>query len=123
MPAPSPLPQYVYKILSEGPADPLLSSLPKSALDAKDGFIHLSTAEQIPATASRFYSHANSLSLLKIPLDRIEAATKWEESGSGCFPHLYGAELGREEVVDVKEFKRENPEQWTNILRNDAWLN
>ena len=122
MPAPSPLPQYVYKILSEAPPDPLPLSLPLSALDAKDGFIHLSTAEQIPATASRFYAHANSLSLLKIPLDRIEETIKWEEAGSGCFPHLYGTELGREEVVDVKEFRRENPEQWTNVLNNDAWL-
>lgn len=93
-----------------------------SALDASDGFIHLSTAEQIPATASRFYTHTNSLSLLKIPLERIEGSTKWEEAGTGCFPHLYGAVLGREEVVDVKEFRRETPEQWTNILSHDAWL-
>ena len=93
-----------------------------SALDANDGFIHLSTAEQIPATASRFYAHTNSLFLMKIPLDRIKESTKWEEAGSGCFPHLYGAELGREEVVDVKEFRREVPEPWTNVLSNDAWL-
>ena len=122
MPAPSPLPQYVYKILSEALPDPLPSSLPMSALDANDGFIHLSTAEQIPATASRFYAHTNSLFLMKIPLDRIKESTKWEEAGSGCFPHLYGAELGREEVVDVKEFRREVPEPWTNVLSNDAWL-
>ncbi len=93
-----------------------------STLDANDGFIHLSTAEQIPATANRFYAHANFLSLLKIPLDRIEGSTKWEEAGSGCFPHLYGAELGREEVGDVKEFRREVSEPWTTVLSNDAWL-
>ena len=122
MPAPSPLPQYVYKILPERPPYPLPSSLPKSALDAKDGFIHLSTAEQIPATASLIYAHTNSLSLLKIPLDRIEEATKWEEVGSGCFPHLYRGALGREDVVDVREFRKEVPEQWTNVLNNDAWL-
>lgn len=122
MPAPSPLPQYVYKIFPEAPPDPLPSSLPRSALDAKDGFIHLSTAEQIPATASRFYTHNNSLSLLKIPLERIEESIKWEEAGTSSFPHLYGAELGREEVVDVKEFRRENPEQWTDVLSNNAWL-
>ena len=122
MPAPSPLPQYVYKILPEGPSDPLPLSLPLSALDAKDGFIHLSTAEQIPGTASLIYAHASSLYLLKIPLDRIEKATKWEETGSGYFPHLYRAELGREEVVDVKEFRRESGKQWTEVLSNDAWL-
>ena len=122
MPAPSPLPQYVFKILPEGPPDPLPSSLPKSALDAKDGFIHLSTGEQIPTTASLIYAHANSLSLLKISLDRIEETIKWEETGSGCFPHLYRAELGREEVVDVKEVKRDFGQQWTDVLSNDAWL-
>ena len=93
-----------------------------SPLDANDGFIHLSTAEQIPATASRFYANTNSLSLLKIPLDRIEGSIRWEEVGSGCFPHLYGAELGREEVVGVKEFRKEVSEPWTNVLSNDAWL-
>ena len=122
MPAPSPLPQYLYKILPEAPPDPLPSSFPKSALDEKDGFIHLSTAEQIPGTASLIYAHANSLSLLKIPLDRIEEATKWEATGSGYFPHLYRAELVREDVVDVKEFRRESGKQWTEVLINDAWL-
>ena len=122
MPAPSPLPQYVYKILPEAPPDPLPSSLPKSALDEKDGFIHLSTAKQIPGTASLIYAQANSLSLLKIPLDRIEEATKWEETGSGYFPHLYRAELVRGDIVDVKEFTREGPEHWTDVLSNDAWL-
>jgi uncharacterized protein (DUF952 family) len=91
-------------------------------LDAKDGFIHLSTADQTPATAGRFFSHINSLSLLRIPLARIEKEVKWEEACSGCFAHLYGADIGRKEVVEAKDFKKEDTEEWTNVLEKDAWL-
>ena len=122
MPAPSSLPEYVYKILPEAPPDPLPSSLPLSDLDAKDGFIHLSTAEQTPATAGRFFSQTNSLSLLKIPLTHIEEDVKWEDGGSGCFAHLYGKELGRKEVIEAKEFKKGDTENWENRLEGDAWL-
>ena len=45
--APSPLPTYVYKILPEAPPSPLPSPYPPSELDRKDGFIHLSSAEQV----------------------------------------------------------------------------
>ena len=47
MTAPTPLPAYVYKILDGPPTKPLPSELPVSELDAKDGFVHLSTAEQV----------------------------------------------------------------------------
>ena len=45
--APSPLPTYVYKILPEAPPTPLPSPYPPSELDRKDGFVHLSSAEQV----------------------------------------------------------------------------
>ncbi|KAL2047357.1 hypothetical protein N7G274_001378 [Stereocaulon virgatum] len=122
MPAPIPLPEYVYKIVPEASLDPLPSTLPLSALDAKDGFIHLSTADQIPATAGRFFSQYNSLSLLKIPLARIEKKVKWEESSSGCFAHLYGADISRKEVVESKDFKKKDTDEWTKVLEKDAWL-
>jgi hypothetical protein len=46
MPAPNPLPKYIYKIVSEEPAYPLPAEYPLSELDKNDGFIHLSTAAQ-----------------------------------------------------------------------------
>lgn len=51
MTAPTPLPTYVYKILDAPPAEPLPSELPVSNLDAKDGFVHLSTAAQVSQPA------------------------------------------------------------------------
>ncbi len=40
-------PQFIYKILPRAPAEPLPAQLPLSELDAKDGFVHLSTADQV----------------------------------------------------------------------------
>lgn len=122
MPAPSPLPRYLYKILPEAPPDPLPLNLPLSELDAKDGFIHLSTAEQIPKTISLFYSATTNLWLLKVPLDRIANTVKWDEGKSGCFPHIYGPMPGLEEIADMKEFIKGEGEEWAPLLEKDQWL-
>ena len=118
----SPLPKYVYKILPEAPPDPLPATLPLSALDAQDGFIHLSTAEQTPATADRFFSTSEKLWVLKIPLKQIESNVRWEESKSGCFAHLYGADLGRTEVESTKAFTRGHGNKWAAKFEKDEWL-
>lgn len=47
MPAPEVLPRYVYKIVDAAPPSPLPEAFPLSELDSKDGFIHLSTAQQV----------------------------------------------------------------------------
>lgn len=46
MPPPNPLPKYIWKILDSDPS-PLPEGLPLSDLDRGDGFIHLSTPEQV----------------------------------------------------------------------------
>lgn len=122
MPPPTPVPEYVYKILPEAPPDPLPARLPLSAYDAQDGFIHLSTAAQTPATAGRFYSASEKLWVLKMPLKQIESNVKWEKAESGCFAHLYGADLGRMEVESMKAFVRGEGHDWTAMLEKDEWL-
>jgi uncharacterized protein (DUF952 family) len=42
-----PSPKYVYKIVPEAPPEPLPEQYAISALDEKDGFIHLSSASQV----------------------------------------------------------------------------
>ena len=116
------IPKYVYKILSEAPSDPLPISLPLSALDTEDGFIHLSTAAQTPVTAGRFFSATEKLWVLKIPVQKLESNVRWEENQSGCFPHLYGAHLGQREVESTKTFTRGEDYKWTAILKEDEWL-
>ena len=122
MPPPSPLPKYVYKILSKTPPLPLPKAMPLSPLDAKDGFIHLSTAEQIPKTAGRFFSETTSLCLLKLPLQQIEHSIKWEDATSGCFAHLYGQSIGVDEVTDTKSVARGDGENWEKVLGQEQWL-
>lgn len=122
MPPPSPLPTYLYKILSKAPPLPLPKALPLSPLDSKDGFIHLSTAEQTPKTAGRFFPDTANLNLLKLPLQRIEHNIKWEESTSGCFAHLYDQGVGKDEVVDTKTIVRREGENWEKVLGKEPWL-
>jgi uncharacterized protein (DUF952 family) len=110
MSAPSPLPTYVYKILPSAPPSPLPQILPLSDLDANDGFIHLSTASQTPATCGRFFADATELWLLKIKLQTLEDGTgevRWEPAGkSGVFAHLYGGKFGADEVEETIKFER-----------------
>lgn len=61
-----------------------------SAVDLQDGYIHLSTADQLEETARRHYAGREGLRLLEVDMDRL-GAVKWEPSrGGALFPHQYG---------------------------------
>ncbi|KAF9518483.1 hypothetical protein BS47DRAFT_303203 [Hydnum rufescens UP504] len=117
-------PKYLYKILpsSAPPPTPLPSALPLSPLDSTDGYIHLSTAAQTPATANRFFANETTLYILKVEYTRVAADVKWEEAGSGIFAHLYnGGKLGIHEIVDVKQWEK-GDQDWKTSLDGVAWL-
>ena len=60
-------------------------------VDARDGFIHFSTAGQVGETAARYFAGAGDLMLVAVDADALDAALKWEASrGGDLFPHLYG---------------------------------
>ncbi|MBX9826614.1 MAG: DUF952 domain-containing protein [Xanthobacteraceae bacterium] len=62
-----------------------------SAADHKDGFIHFSTAQQAPETASKWFAGQRDLVLVAVDGDALGARLKWEPSrGGALFPHLYG---------------------------------
>ncbi|WP_132542408.1 DUF952 domain-containing protein [Rhodovulum euryhalinum] len=59
-------------------------------VDLADGFIHLSTAEQVTVTAERHFAGESDLVLVAVDAARLGAALKWEPSrGGALFPHLY----------------------------------
>jgi uncharacterized protein (DUF952 family) len=65
-----------------------------SAVDVRDGFIHLSTAAQVEETAAKHFAGQPDLLLIAVDAARLGSALKWEASRGGqLFPHLYGALL------------------------------
>lgn len=131
-PTPEPyLPPYVYKILDAAPPTPLPDVLPLSALDAADGFIHLSNAARVPGTAGLYFAAHTSLHLLKVDTQKTIAAGgvyRWVDPE--C-PHLYAREegewahLGAGNVEEAREVLRKEGETWEEALRELAvtgWL-
>lgn len=62
-----------------------------SSQDAADGFIHFSTAEQLPMSAAKHRAGQTGLVLLGVDPARLGAALRWEPARNGqLFPHLHG---------------------------------
>jgi uncharacterized protein (DUF952 family) len=87
------VPTIIYKICEtalwrEGERSGVFHGAP---VDARDGFIHFSTAGQVRETAARYFAGAGDLMLVAVDADALDAALKWEASrGGDLFPHLYG---------------------------------
>ena len=63
-----------------------------SDADARDGFIHFSTAAQLAGTMAKHFSGQRELLLVAVDADALGPALKWEPSrGGDLFPHLYAA--------------------------------
>lgn len=62
-----------------------------SAVDLKDGFIHLSTAAQMRETAARHFAGQEGLVLVGFSENQLPDL-RWEPSrGGDLFPHVYGS--------------------------------
>ncbi|MCJ2129058.1 DUF952 domain-containing protein [Methylobacterium sp. E-045] len=60
-------------------------------IDIADGFIHLSTADQVAETAARHFANVSDLLLIGIEAEALGEALRYEPSrGGALFPHLYG---------------------------------
>ena len=63
-----------------------------SADDARDGFIHFSTATQVRGTAEKYFSGQKGLFLIAVDAAALGDSLKWEPARGGeLFPHVYGA--------------------------------
>ncbi len=59
-------------------------------IDIEDGFIHFSTAEQLPETAVKHFSGQSNLMLLSVKEQNLLGKLRYEQSrGNQLFPHLY----------------------------------
>jgi uncharacterized protein (DUF952 family) len=62
-----------------------------SAADRRDGFIHLSTCDQVAGTAAKHFRNQPGLVLVALATSQIAKDLRWETSrGGALFPHHYG---------------------------------
>ncbi len=85
----------------------------------REGFIHLSTPEQVVGTANRYYRGQRDLVLLAVDPARLDAELRYEPSAeapasSGRFPHLYGA-LNLAAVAAVLDFPPDADDGWSGL--------
>jgi uncharacterized protein (DUF952 family) len=61
-------------------------------VDLADGYIHLSTADQLDETLARHFAGQIGLVIAEVDLHALGEVVKWEVSrGGALFPHVYGA--------------------------------
>ncbi|KII87371.1 hypothetical protein PLICRDRAFT_43003 [Plicaturopsis crispa FD-325 SS-3] len=128
-------PTYIYKLIpsSAPPPTPLPDALPVSGIDQSSGFIHLSTAPQVPQTLKFFFADEPLVYVARLVYDNVEKDIKWEDpkaevcgprGGEGMFPHLYnGLKLGSEQIDSVATW--EKGEGWDTALKKaeeEKWL-
>lgn len=59
-------------------------------VDLEDGYIHMSSAEQVTETVDKHFAGQDGLHVAAIDLAGLGDAVKWEPSrGGALFPHLY----------------------------------
>lgn len=86
---------FVYKVLPRAAWETACrtGAYAGSADDARDGFIHLSLAEQLSGTLAKHFRGQEDLVLVQFETQALGDALRWEVSRGGAeFPHLY-AEL------------------------------
>ena len=100
-------PRFVYKIATReafelGRRTGQFSGMP---IDIRDGYIHLSTAEQLAETLKLHFAGQSGLVVFAVPVAAI-ADLRWEPSrGGALFPHLYGelpmSAIGHSAAIEV----------------------
>ena len=72
-------------------------------VDIADGYIHLSTAEQLEGTLAKHFAGQSCLMIAEVDLTRFGDTVRWEAAREGAlFPHLY-AELPMHAVVGLQK--------------------
>ncbi|PWL19209.1 DUF952 domain-containing protein [Falsochrobactrum shanghaiense] len=71
-------------------------------VDIADGYIHLSTREQVRETAAKHFARQTGLLLVSVDADALGSQLRYEVSrGGALFPHLY-AKLPMKAVAKVE---------------------
>lgn len=94
---------FLYRIVTASAWEEAADPWPGGPLDLQDGFLHLSTAAQVPGTLARFFADVPDVRVLAVDPRKLDPETlRWEVGpDGGPFPHLYGP-LPHEAVVEVR---------------------
>lgn len=85
--------QTAFKVLTadqwaQFEADGVFAGAP---VDVADGYIHLSTADQLQGTLDKHFAGQSGLVIAEVDLAMLGDTIKWEVSrGGALFPHIYG---------------------------------
>ena len=81
-----------YKVLTgEETAVLETGSFAGAPIDLADGYVHLSTCEQLTETVDKHFAGQTDLHIAAVDLDAQGETLKWEPSRGGqLFPHIYG---------------------------------
>ncbi|WP_370656074.1 DUF952 domain-containing protein [Paracoccus wurundjeri] len=91
----------IYKILREAEWAELSTRgiFSGAPVDIKDGFVHFSTAAQLPGTLAKHFINETGLTLVACDSTAMATDLKWEPSrGGDLFPHLYRS-LGSSDIL------------------------
>ena len=101
-------PEFVYKVVSREVFDASVAAgrFVGQPIDKADGYIHLSTAEQLRETIRLYFAGLDDQVLFQLATAPFGAAMKWEASRNGAlFPHLYADlpmnSLGQVADIDI----------------------
>ncbi|KUR77897.1 DUF952 domain-containing protein [Novosphingobium sp. Fuku2-ISO-50] len=60
-------------------------------VDLADGYVHLSSADQLTETANKHFAGQDDLVVVRVDLAALGDLIRWEPSrGGALFPHVYG---------------------------------
>jgi uncharacterized protein (DUF952 family) len=81
----------IFKIVPRGEWEAVRGDYHGSAHDRADGFLHFSTAAQLPETLRLHYRGQNDLVLVAVETAALGDALKWEHAPARGqdFPHLF----------------------------------
>jgi uncharacterized protein (DUF952 family) len=101
-------PTTAYKVLTaDQMADLEAGTFEGAPIDLADGYIHLSTRDQLTETVDKHFAGQTDLHVAAVDLAAHGDAIRWEVSRGGAqFPHLYGR-LTLETVVAYSPLERD----------------
>jgi uncharacterized protein (DUF952 family) len=94
--------EFVYKVTPRAAWDAACrtGTYEGSADDLRDGYIHMSSRNQLAGTLAKHFRGQDDLVLIKFETHAFGAALRWEVSRGGqLFPHLYAALPTRQAIA------------------------